>query len=80
MFFAVSAGFVALAVLLLLVWLRRRLGSCSLKHGEHVALIIAHPDDECMFFAPAILELSKRKSLVHILCLSRGKCWFQNTL
>ena len=80
MFFAVSAGFVALAVLLLLVWLRRRLGSCSLKHGEHVALIIAHPDDECMFFAPAILELSKRKSIVHILCLSRGKCWFQYTL
>ncbi|CAK5274229.1 unnamed protein product [Mycena citricolor] len=38
-------------------------------HGN-VLLLTAHPDDECMFFAPTLLAL--RSSRVHALCLSVG--------
>lgn len=34
-------------------------------------LVIAHPDDETMFFAPALLALARSLEL-HILCLSTG--------
>ena len=35
--------------------------------------ITAHPDDECMFFAPTILSLTARQpETVHLLCLSDG--------
>ena len=36
-------------------------------------IVTAHPDDECMFFAPIILGLVEMKIPVHILCLSKGK-------
>ncbi|XP_074280947.1 putative N-acetylglucosaminyl-phosphatidylinositol de-N-acetylase [Silene latifolia] len=37
-----------------------------------VLLVIAHPDDESMFFAPTINYLTSRGHNVHILCLSMG--------
>ena len=39
--------------------------------AEQILLVIAHPDDEAMFFTPAILELSKH-NIIHLLCLSNG--------
>ena len=36
--------------------------------GETITLIIAHPDDECMFFYPTI----SRAKRLHIICLSNG--------
>jgi hypothetical protein len=39
--------------------------------AEHILFIVAHPDDEAMFFTPAIRELS-RHNIIHILCLSTG--------
>jgi N-acetylglucosaminylphosphatidylinositol deacetylase len=39
--------------------------------GDAVLLVVAHPDDETMFFAPSILALS-RMLQVHLLCLSTG--------
>ncbi|KAI0764611.1 putative deacetylase LmbE-like domain-containing protein [Trametes elegans] len=42
----------------------------------NVLLLTAHPDDECMFFAPTILALQQQKSVLpprlHSLCLSVG--------
>ncbi|XP_065123164.2 N-acetylglucosaminyl-phosphatidylinositol de-N-acetylase [Paramisgurnus dabryanus] len=35
-------------------------------------VVTAHPDDECMFFAPTILNLIESKVAVHLLCLSTG--------
>lgn len=35
-------------------------------------LVIAHPDDESMFFAPTLLELLRAGEQVHVLCLSTG--------
>ena len=40
---------------------------------SHVVLVItAHPDDECMFFAPSILSLRRQGHRVHVLCCSAG--------
>lgn len=39
---------------------------------ERVLIVTAHPDDECMFFAPTILALTRAGIEVHVLCLSRG--------
>lgn len=42
-------------------------------YARRVLLVIAHPDDECMFFGPLIVRLIKsRKSVIYILCLSCG--------
>ncbi|OVA19558.1 N-acetylglucosaminyl phosphatidylinositol deacetylase [Macleaya cordata] len=37
-----------------------------------VLLVVAHPDDESMFFSPTILYLTSAGHNVHILCLSTG--------
>lgn len=56
----------------------------SVKHAMNVltsgetncevrALVVtAHPDDECMFFAPTIIRLVELNASVHLLCLSEG--------
>lgn len=35
-------------------------------------VVTAHPDDECMFFAPTIIRLVEFNASVHLLCLSEG--------
>jgi N-acetylglucosaminylphosphatidylinositol deacetylase len=40
--------------------------------GKRYLLVIAHPDDECMFFGPTMLNLSGARNTVHVLCLSNG--------
>lgn len=42
--------------------------------NKRILLLIAHPDDEAMFFAPAVQALSSRSlgNQVKILCLSTG--------
>lgn len=42
--------------------------------NSSVFLVIAHPDDEVMFFAPTILELGQKKynNNIQILCFSNG--------
>ena len=39
--------------------------------GRAALLVVAHPDDETMFFAPAMLCLARTLEL-HVLCLSTG--------
>ncbi|KNA24845.1 hypothetical protein SOVF_011980 isoform A [Spinacia oleracea] len=41
-------------------------------HKKAILLVIAHPDDESMFFTPTINYLTSRGHNVHILCLSTG--------
>ena len=38
---------------------------------DSIVLVIAHPDDEAMFFVPSILHL-RQHFHVHVLCLSNG--------
>ena len=42
--------------------------------GKRILLLIAHPDDEAMFFAPTLLALTRPElgNHVKILCLSSG--------
>lgn len=42
--------------------------------NKRICLLIAHPDDEAMFFAPTLLALTKPElgNHVKILCLSTG--------
>jgi N-acetylglucosaminylphosphatidylinositol deacetylase len=42
------------------------------RRSRRCLLVTAHPDDECMFFSPAILHLRRLGVEVVILCLSRG--------
>lgn len=49
--------------------------SFPMLRGKRILLLIAHPDDEAMFFAPTLLELTRpeRQNHVKILCLSSGQ-------
>eukprot|EP00262_Sarcandra_glabra_P019858 TRINITY_DN770_c0_g1_i1.p1 TRINITY_DN770_c0_g1~~TRINITY_DN770_c0_g1_i1.p1 ORF type:complete len:261 (-),score=15.90 TRINITY_DN770_c0_g1_i1:96-878(-) len=51
-------------------------GFLSDENGEfvrrNVLLVVAHPDDESMFFSPTILYLTSKGHNLHILCLSTG--------
>ncbi|XP_040006877.1 N-acetylglucosaminyl-phosphatidylinositol de-N-acetylase isoform X2 [Xiphias gladius] len=40
-------------------------------------IVTAHPDDECMFFAPTIIRLIELNASVHLLCLSEGNYYNQ---
>lgn len=46
-----------------------------LQQASNVLLVLAHPDDESLFFGPTILQLIQRKPLsaTHLLFLSAGK-------
>jgi hypothetical protein len=41
---------------------------------SNILLVTAHPDDECMFFGPVLMNLTAKslKNKVHVLCLSKG--------
>jgi N-acetylglucosaminylphosphatidylinositol deacetylase len=67
-------------VLAIISWCRQRLRATELlKVKEHfdegndlVIFVIAHPDDESMFFSPAIRALLQCRIRVQVLCLSKG--------
>lgn len=41
---------------------------------KRVLLIIAHPDDECMFFGPTVVALAQNQNYrIFVLCLSKGE-------
>lgn len=40
--------------------------------AKRVLIVVAHPDDECMFFGPTIFRLCEQGADVHLLCLSNG--------
>lgn len=47
--------------------------------GNSALVIVAHPDDECMFFGPLIRSLVKTMDTVYILCLSCGNHYGKGT-
>ena len=71
--FLVAAIAVTLAVLLgwLKIWVTGGY-TRGLRAGGRVLVVTAHPDDECMFFAPTILAAAGLKCSVFLLCLSEG--------
>lgn len=68
-----------LPILLVAVWfytVATVKGRFPTLKNRRICLLIAHPDDEAMFFAPALLALTDPALGNHlkILCLSSGKC------
>jgi N-acetylglucosaminylphosphatidylinositol deacetylase len=42
-------------------------------HGKNILLVIAHPDDEVMFFGPTLIGITNSsENNVRVLCLSNG--------
>lgn len=41
-------------------------------YEQHILLVIAHPDDESMFFVPCINTIHIHDGRIFILCLSNG--------
>lgn len=41
--------------------------------GSRALVVIAHPDDEAMFFAPTMLGLARLEQQVFLLCFSSGR-------
>jgi len=66
----------AAPVLIFIMWIYTALFSESfpILKGKRILLLIAHPDDEAMFFAPTLLSLTRPHLSNHIkiLCLSTG--------
>jgi len=45
----------------------------EIKTARRVLLVTCHPDDECMFFGPTVLSLTKNPSVsLFLLCMSNG--------
>lgn len=54
-------------------WAQRFRTNIQFPDCKRVLIVIAHPDDESMFFGPTILSLTKRNDCqVYLLCLSNG--------
>lgn len=45
----------------------------EIKTAKRVLLVISHPDDECMFFGPTVLSMTRNPSVtLFVLCMSNG--------
>lgn len=48
--------------------------------GSRALVVIAHPDDEAMFFAPTMLGLARLEQQVSLLCFSSGNYYNQGEI
>ena len=67
----------AIPILITTAWLytaQMTRSSLPSLHNKRICLLIAHPDDEAMFFAPTVIALTAPEAYNHvkILCLSSG--------
>ena len=50
------------------------------NNPKRVLLVIAHPDDECLFFGPTVLALLKNsRRHFYVMCLSTGMILIWNS-
>ena len=52
----------------------RQSAAVSALRGHNILVVVAHPDDEAMFFGPTLVAITKHaaQNSVGILCLSNG--------
>ncbi|KAK4505592.1 hypothetical protein PRZ48_003555 [Zasmidium cellare] len=69
-----SAAQIPILILVLWIFSAYMIRSFPTITGKRICLLIAHPDDEAMFFAPTLLALTRRElgNQVVILCFSNG--------
>jgi N-acetylglucosaminylphosphatidylinositol deacetylase len=48
--------------------------------SKNICIIIAHPDDECMFFGPIIRQLNSFSNRFYILCMTNGNFYGKGDL
>ncbi|KAL1302328.1 hypothetical protein AAFC00_002738 [Neodothiora populina] len=69
-------GWASLPICVVVLWLYTSLltSTFPMLQNKRILLLIAHPDDEAMFFAPTVLSLTRPELGNHlkILCLSSG--------
>ncbi|PAV76526.1 hypothetical protein WR25_13652 [Diploscapter pachys] len=72
---------IALFLVVVFVWLAvRNAKGLPLKTSSSILLVIAHPDDETMFFSPTIRALRKQNHRIYILCISTGNAYGQGKI
>ncbi|KAF6096118.1 phosphatidylinositol glycan anchor biosynthesis class L [Phyllostomus discolor] len=76
---------VALARVVFWVWdsserMKSQVQAGLLGNGSRTLLVIAHPDDEAMFFAPTLLGLARLRHRVFLLCFSAGNYYNQGEI
>ncbi|XP_038075372.1 N-acetylglucosaminyl-phosphatidylinositol de-N-acetylase-like [Patiria miniata] len=65
--------YTAISLVIYYLALRRKKPEKKNGKAKNVLVVTAHPDDECMFFAPTILQLAREPNTqVYLLCLSTG--------
>lgn len=74
----ILAGLIYLLTCILLYWCIKVFGIMNFnrepRNSKRILFVIAHPDDECMFFGPTILYFTRKEDCaVYILCLSTGR-------
>lgn len=62
------------SIIIIWLWSAYMTSAFPVLRGKSICLLIAHPDDEAMFFAPTLLALNRPElgNHVKILCLSSG--------
>lgn len=83
----IRIGILILLVPILLQWVLAyllgvdaRLIPHELQHAHSIMIVTAHPDDECLFFAPSILGVLDRNRDIKggLLVMSIGKYYFEH--
>lgn len=76
--------FYVILCIILYVIINKRNGvmfESSIEKPKRVLIVIAHPDDECMFFGPTIYKLTRDdQTQLYLLCLSTGAYHFATSL
>lgn len=69
----ISLGILFYAILTLLVYfIYLKFHSKTNFSNKNICLLIAHPDDEAMFFGPILRHLAKSKNRIYVLCMTSG--------
>ena len=71
MLLLISLTLLVVIVIFLFFLLNHKKSSLYIK--GRILFVTAHPDDECMFFAPTFLALKRSTGVqIHLLCLTDG--------
>lgn len=74
-FYYISLTFISYLLLTLLIYLIYIFYVSSSRRstltGRNICLLVAHPDDEAMFFGPVVRSLSSTNRM-HVLCMTQG--------
>jgi N-acetylglucosaminylphosphatidylinositol deacetylase len=71
---------VAVFILLIVLFILRNQKRLPVSSTSRCLLVIAHPDDETMFFGPTLLQLRAMGVQVFVLCITSGNAYGQGSI